>query len=176
MTALFKPSIADLRQLIGAVDSFSTNTSSFSLYPSGIPKGAVTEIAGSGKTQFIARFLAEHPDYKAAWVEESITINPYALFQKHVNLNNILFIEAQKELPWVLSQALQSGCFKALITNVSFVSEKDLRRYQLLSEKSQAHFFLLSESLHKSWVPKLQLDISFEHDLTINEQKTRGVR
>ncbi len=156
---LVKPTIEELRELIGGVHSHSKARSSFSLYPDGFALGSVTELVGAGKTHAIALFLKEHSDFKVAWVESHLTINPYALFQLGVNLENILFIEAQKDLSWCLDQTLQSGCFKVVVAYTKKIQEKDLRRYQLISEKNQSHFFLLSERAHKSWVPQLQLRV-----------------
>jgi hypothetical protein len=171
---LLKPSIDELRQLIGSSESYEKEKSSFSLFSEGFPLGAIVEISGTGKTELVAQFLKEHPDFKIAWVEENISINPYALRQKGVKLNNLLFIEAKKELSWCLAQALNSGCFQAVVTGSSAIgssvavnnlndkkfSEKDLRRFQLLSEKCKSHFFLLSEKPHNSWVPHLQLEVA----------------
>jgi hypothetical protein len=157
--ALVKPTIEELRQLIGSGSIDNKERSSFSLYPKGFQVGSITEICGSGKSQAVAIFLKEHSDYKAAWIEEKITINPYALFQKGVKLENILFIEAQDQMNWCVDQALQSGCFKVLITQDPEIKEKELRRYQLIAEKNHSHFFLLSEKLQSSWVPQLQLKV-----------------
>ena len=176
---LVKPSLDELRQLIGSSESYEKAKSSFSLFSDGFPLGAVIEISGTGKTELVAQFLKEHPDFKIAWVEENISINPYALRQKGVKLNNLLFIEAKKELSWCLTQALNSNCFQAVITGDTKFSEKDLRRFQLLSEKCKSHFFLLSEKPHNSWVPHLQIEVSKsmakqKSDLNIHVLRKRG--
>lgn len=157
---IVKPSIAELRELIGATKHDDRPRHSFSLYPAGFTTGSFIEITGSQRTEFTALFLREHPELKIAWVEDSITINPYALKQKGVCLDNILFVEGKKDTVWCLSQVLSSGCFQAVITENSRFNEKDLRRFQLLSEKAQNHFFLLSASPSASWVPHLQLKVS----------------
>jgi hypothetical protein len=157
---LVKPTIAELRQLIGAVPAETRPRHSFSLYPSGFHTGSFVELTGTSRTEFITLFLRENAELNVAWVEESITINPYAMKQKGVVLDNILFIEAGKNVPWCLSQVLGSGCFQILVTENSRFTEKDLRRFQLLSEKSQSHFFLLSETPTTSWVPNLQLKVA----------------
>lgn len=172
---LVKPSLQELRHLIGAVENQDRERSSFSLFPEGFARGSILELSGPGKTELTALFLREHPEFKVAWIEKELTINPYALLQKGVKTENILFIEAGKELSWCLTQALQSGCFQALITNTAF-EEKDLRRYQLLAERSQAHFFLLSKEIHPSWVPNLQLKIQKKKQgLEIKTLRKRGM-
>jgi hypothetical protein len=173
---LVKPTIEELRELIGGVISDNKERSSFSLYPQGFVTGTIIELIGSGKTQSIALFLNEHPTYKVAWIEDKISINPYALFQMGIKLENILFIEAKKEIIWCLDQAMQSGCFKVLITQTKKISEKDLRRYQLGAEKNHSHFFLLSDSPHASWVPQLQLRINKNKSkITFEVVRKRGL-
>ena len=176
---LVKPSLQELRHLIGAVENLERERSSFSFFQDGFPKGSIIEMSGAGKTELVALFLKEHPEFKVAWIEREMTINPYALFQRGLRTENVLFIEAGNELAWCLNQALQSGCFQVLVTNSitdSISDEKDLRRYQLLAERSQAHFFLLSESLHQSWVPNLQLKIKKKKlGFDIETVKKRGM-
>lgn len=183
---LVKPSLQELRHLIGAVENLERERSSFSFFREGFPKGSIIEMSGPGKTELVALFLKEHPEFKVAWIEREMTINPYALFQKGLKTENVLFIEAGNELAWCLNQALQSGCFQVLVTNSvtnlaktttnSISDEKDLRRYQLLAERSQAHFFLLSENLHQSWVPNLQLKIKKNKlGFDIETIKKRGI-
>ena len=173
---LVKPTLAQLRELIGAVQTQARERHHFSIYPEGLPQGSLIEIAGSGKTEFVALFLKEQPELKTAWVEDSISINPYALRQKGVRLKNILFIEAGREISWCLNQALQSGCFQVVVAESRSFREKDLRRYQLLSEKSNGHFFLLSETLGKSWAPHLQFQVEkLGSQLKIKNSRQRGL-
>ena len=157
---IVKPTIAQLRELIGATKADDRPRHSCSLYPAGFAAGSFIELTGSQRTEFTAQFLSENPELKVAWVEESITINPYALKQKGVCLDNILFVEGKKDLAWCLNQVLGSGCFQIVVTENSRFHEKDLRRFQLLSEKAQNHFFLLSANPTPSWVPHLQLKTS----------------
>ena len=174
---LVKPTIAELRQMIGASENQLQERSQFSLYPEGFSLGSVVEITGRGKTEWLASFLREQPTYKVAWVEKEISINPYALFQKQVDLRNILFIEAKNQIMWCLTQALGSGCFKVMITGDDHLSENEMRRIQLLSEKHQAHFFILGEQSSKTWVPSLKLKIlKSKNQLNVSVIKKRGNR
>lgn len=173
--ALVKPSIAELRELIGAQETPLREKSAFTLMPEGLPKRSLIELTGPGKTEFVATFLREHPDFKVAWVESQITINPYALLQKGVELSNVLFVEGGEDCRWCLTQALQSGCFQAVVAEDRQFVEQDLRRFQLLSEKGRNHFFLLSEKLHQSWVPHLQIEIGRDRDaLRVDVVRRRG--
>ena len=175
MNLLVKPSIQELRELIGGVGSFNKKRRSCSFYEEGFSVGSIVEITGPGKTELVCQFLKENSEIKAAWIENEITVNPYGLFQKGVKLENILFIESKEEEFWCLTQALQSGCFEAVISCGVF-EEKELRRFQLLAESSSSHFFLLSEDLHNSWVPQLQLKVSKKKKgVNVQVARKRGV-
>jgi hypothetical protein len=164
-----------LRQLLDPSDVQGREKTPFSLYPGGFLVGSLVEIVGSGKTEFLTGFLKEHKDFQVAWIEENMSVNPYALFQKGVELKNVLFVETKKEFSWSLSQILQSGCFQAVVTSHKKFIDKDLRRFQLLSERGRCHLFLLSSELHKSWVPNLQLEVMKEEkSLNILTHKKRG--
>lgn len=172
---LVKPTIQELRALIGATQQESRPRNSFSLYPDGFFTGSFIELTGASKTEFVALFLKENPQLKIAWVEETITINPYALRQHKVDLDSVLFIEGGKDIAWCLTQVLGSGCFQAVVTQNPQFSEKDLRRFQLLSEKGQNHFFMLSDNTSPSWVPHLQLKVTKRNsDWNIQTLRKRG--
>lgn len=172
---IVKPTIAELRELIGATKPDDRPRHACSLYPEGFAVGSFVELTGSQRTEFTAQFLSENPELKVAWVEESITINPYALKQKGVCLDHILFIEGKKDLAWCLNQVLGSGCFQIVVTENSRFQEKDLRRFQLLSEKAQNHFFLLSANPTPSWVPHLQLKTrKIDNQWSVQALRKRG--
>jgi hypothetical protein len=176
--ALIKPSLQELRQLVGAlgaVDESQRKKSAFSLFQGGFHLGSFVEIFGAGKTQLISQFLKEHQEFKTLWIETEISINPYGLFQKGVKVQNVLFIEAKKEMNWCLTQGLNSGCFNVTVIHGQTFNEKELRRIQLLNEKNQSHVFLLSEAPHKSWVPQLQLNVTkHKEEITIEIHRQRG--
>lgn len=173
--AFTKPSIAELRQLIGATKHEDRPRHSFSLFPAGFLPGSLIELTGPRRTEFTALFLKENPQLKVAWVEETITINPYALKQKGVSLDNFFFVEGKKDTVWCLNQILGSGCFQVVVAENTHWNEKDLRRFQLLSEKSQNHFFMLSDKSSVSWVPHLQLHIGTnEYGWDIQTLRKRG--
>lgn len=109
---LVRPSIAELRELIGAQEMPVREKSAFSLFPEGFPKRTLIEMAGVGKTELVALFLKEHPEFKVAWVESRITINPYALRQMGVELKNILFVESGEEPVGVLLRYCSRAAFK----------------------------------------------------------------
>lgn len=174
--SLVKPSLAELRQLIGATQWTDRPRQSFSLYPEGFFTGSFIELTGPQRTEFTALFLKENPQMKVAWIEETISINPYALKQKGVDVDAILFIEGKKDITWSLSQVLSSGCFQIVVAENFRFAEKDLRRFQLLSEKTLNHFFLLSPQSSSSWVPHLQLQITkSDNQWDIQTLRKRGM-
>ena len=172
---LVKPSLAELRELMGASAMQARPRHYCSLYPDGFSVGSLVELTGTGKTEFTALFLKENPQLKTAWVEESITINPYALKQRGVNLDSLFFVEGGKETLWSLNQVLSSGCFQVIVCENTRFTEKDLRRFQLLSEKTQNHFFLLSKESSASWVPQIQLKVSkYDKQWDVHTLRKRG--
>ncbi|MGE0207433.1 MAG: hypothetical protein AB7R69_06315 [Candidatus Babeliales bacterium] len=157
MNAL-KPTLVELKQQIGAIEGvLNRPKTNFSLYAEGIPKNCIVEIAGVNKTEFITKFLEEHPKLQTVWIEREISINPYALWQRGVNLDSILFIECKDEPIWSIQQVLKSQVFEAVIlSDIQFI-DSELRKFQLLVEKSCSHLFILTNKLHKSWVPTIQI-------------------
>ncbi len=136
----------------------------FSRCPEGIPRGGITEIAGapgSGKTALAVRFLAEHPELQAAWIEERLTVYPSALPLHGVELARVVFIEAGEHVAWTALQALESGAFQVVVlASAREIPEVPMRRIQLAAEKAQATVFLLSERPQRQgrWAFALELE------------------
>jgi len=126
----------------------------------GLPRGAITQICGAGKTEFVARFLKAHRELKVAWIETPFSIYPSGLFQREVELDRILFIDPGEEFPWALQQVMKSGLFEVVILASPAQDLKMLRQFQLSAEKAHAALVLLSESLSGGWPVALQLQSS----------------
>jgi hypothetical protein len=154
--------IADLRSLIRTVEKPQERERyDFSLLPSGVPRGALIEVTGPGKTESVVSFLSENQALRIAWVEDQMTVYPTAILQRQVPLERVLFIEAGDEIVWAAMQVMRSGLFEAIILSLPrHLDERVLRRLQLESEKSQACVFLLSEKPHKAWPISLQIQVS----------------
>jgi hypothetical protein len=151
-----------LRAQIGAIDT-SQKSESFSSasIQSHIPCGALVEIVGPARTQVMVSILAEQQkatNALALWSESDFSVYPIGLLQKGVNLSRLLFVECDKAATWALGQALQSQIFPIIVAANFNFHEKDLRRFQLMSERSRATTFLLSEKRQPSWVPQLVLE------------------
>jgi hypothetical protein len=150
--------------------SFERATLPASFWAPGIPRGALTAISGRhglGKSGLVARLLAENPTARAAWIEESFTLHPCALVPAGVALDRVLFIEAGSELLWTARQVLETGLFDIVLLlagSSRLIPDPELRRLQLVAEKSSSCVLLLSEETRRSWPITLQLSPPKTHD------------
>ena len=133
---------------------------SFSLLKRGFPKGALTEISGSGKCEFIVQFLAENSKLKVAWIEPSMTIFPLAFPQRNVQLKRLVFVQAGSEVSWATLQILLSQLFQVVVVGSPCKDLKFLRRLQLASEKSQASVIFCVDKPQSLWPLSMQVRIS----------------
>lgn len=176
-------SLAELRALLGDTcvrqESFP-----FSWIPGGIPRGALTEISGtlgSGKSEFLLKFLAENPGVPIAWIEEELTVFPTAFPQRGVGMERVLFVQAGDELAWASRQILRSGLFGIAVISAEHVEENlevTLRRLQLDAEKSRTSVVLLTEQSGKKgkWTFALQLEVTRRDPIEFRVLKgSRGV-
>ncbi len=145
-------SIEQLRELIAFKQGFAQREKfETSLLHAGIPKGAITQIFGYGKTEATVQFLRDNPNERVAWIEVDFELNPVGILQREVNLTRILFTEAGDHLMWAALQALKSQLFSIVVLKTRGLNEKDLRKLQLAAEKSNASVILLSEEFSPSW-------------------------
>lgn len=128
--------LASLRAQIGAID-LSQKTKG----------GALVELVGPTCTQEMVSILVERQkaaaNTLALWCESEFSVYPIGLLQQGVDLSRLLFVEATKDVSWVLGQALQSQLFPTVIAANYQFHEKELRRLQLLSERANTTTFLL---------------------------------
>ncbi len=151
---------------------------SFSRWETGIPKGAITEITGPGKTAFVADFLKERPDERVIWIEESFSLFPLALEQRGVAPEQVLFVdigrENSRELEWTLLQALRSQAFSIAVLYSEFEDSRMLRRIQLATESAHAATLWLRSTPHASQTSALSLRI--ERDPVTDERRPIRLR
>jgi len=126
---------------------------------SGIPLGSITEVTGTGKTEFLTHLLRENTDHRALWVEEYFSVFPPALFQRGVSPEQILFVTAKKEMEWVILNALRSQAFSMVIFDREECDSIFLRRVQLATEKAQAATIWVSSQPQNFWTSSLQLQV-----------------
>jgi hypothetical protein len=153
--------IEELRARLGALESFSSPlpSLSFSRLPQGLPRGALVEITGPGKTENVVRLLADNPSLKAAWLEERFSLLPSAFPQREANLEKIFFVEGGKESAWAARVILRAQLFPLLVYHAPYADERELRRFQLLAERSATTMILLGEKplLERAWPIRLSL-------------------
>lgn len=147
--------LQELKQKIGSIDGstfLEREALSCSYLQRNFPKGKITELVGAGKTEAVCHFLKEHSNKKVLWVESNLNVYPIALFQRGVDLSNVVFVEATTDSAWVIEQALKSQIFSIFVLSEMLWNDLILRRFQLLAEKSKSVVLLLSSQSHKSWV------------------------
>lgn len=173
---LIMTNLAHLRSIPGLLPSVPAPREAlpFSGLKGGVPRGAVIEVCGphgSGKTEFVLKFLSENPKLRVAWIEEQLSVYPCALPQHGVELNRVLFVDGGRELLWCAHQALRSRLFKVVV--VSGFGEArvqgtrdaqrgvELRRLQLAAEQSGSTLILLSEEPTRrgAWPISVQVQV-----------------
>lgn len=140
----------------------------FTLLPSGIPKGAITGICGSGKTEFTLKFLAENPDLKIAWIEDAFSIYPTEFIQKNVDLKRVVFVDARDEVGSTALEVLRAQYFHVVVIYSELCDLKTLRRMQIASEKANASVIWLTNLMQNSWPVGLQVQIHREEGCLIS--------
>jgi len=155
-----RQSIQELRARIGSLERAEKENHSWSMVSGGIPRGGLVEICGHGKTEAVARLLAEHAQAPVAWIEKDFSLLPSALAQRGVPLDKIFFVEAKAECAWAAALVLRSQVFSFVVYNAPFGEEKELRRFQLLAERSRSTMLLLTEEKPSlAWPIALSLEM-----------------
>ncbi len=132
-------------------------TLSCSMVGQGIPRGAITAITGVGKTELAARLIAEHPGLRVAWIEEKLSIFPFALLQRGIGLDRVLFVDAGPELAWSVLQVLKAQIFPVVVVYAECLDLNTLRRVQLAAETANAATIWLTNESQDLWPVSMQL-------------------
>lgn len=182
-----KPSFATLHELKAFIAQKENHLLrqgySCSSLPFLIPQGALVEIAGTSKVEWLISFLGENPSLKTFWTEPEFSLLPTALYQRGLNMDQMLFVEAGSQVFSVVRKVLRSQVFPCVVTPSIFQDEKTLKALQLLAEKSNATVFLLAQALSSAWPISLQFEVhrslshpGFEIFLKRNKTKIAAVR
>jgi len=123
-----------------------------------LPKGAVIELVGPARYEFIADFIRSRSE-PCLWMQKELSFFPTALLQRGVRMDRSVFVEAGGQVDWVLRQVLQSQVFPLVVGEDFGLGERDLRKVQLLAERSGSSFFHLCSDYRPSWVPMLSLHV-----------------
>lgn len=168
------PILEELRARLGVFDThFQRESLPFSRFAPGLPRGALVELTGPGKTSLVAQLLAENAGLRAAWVESRFSLLPSALPQRSVDLEKIFFVEGGKHSAWAAATILRAQLFPILVYNAPYGCERELRRFQLLSERSSTTMILLgSKPLgERAWPIKVSLLVARGRELTLLKGK-----
>lgn len=132
-----------------------------------ISRGIVAELLGDYKVEWLAQFLAQHPELKVFWAERDQSILPTALHQRGVHLSQVTFAILGKDFVQPLRRAIQSQVFSIVIAPHLFPEIKILQAFQLFTEKSNCTLFLLGKDKpSNAWPISLQLQIEKDEDHT----------
>jgi hypothetical protein len=123
----------------------------------GVPRGALIELSGPSRTEWLLQFLKEHPELQVCWLEKKFTLLPTAVEQQSGNLERFLFVETGDDLFTPVRKALRSHVFDVLVFPNDFVHERALKSLQLLTEKAHATCFLLAPQASTAWPISVQL-------------------
>jgi hypothetical protein len=154
--------IDDLREKIGQIQNRQgREILSTTSLPAGVPRGALIELAGPAKIEWLLAFFKEHEKFKIFWIEETLTLLPTAVQQRGVNLERMVFAEAPAtEYFKTVRKALRSQAFEFVVVPSVFVEERFLKALQLLAEKANSSVFLLTSRFHAAWPISVQLRVS----------------
>ena len=173
-----KLKITELRQIIAEKEGrVLRGFLPSSTLASGIPKGAISEIAGTARIEWVAQFLSENPRLNVFWAEKVFSLFPTAFYQRGISLNRFIFAECGDELFASVRKALRSQVFQCVVSPLKFPDEKFLKALQLLTERSNCSLLLLSERIEPRWPICLQVRVNqtagesaFEIDIYKNKR------
>lgn len=167
---LKRPDLTELTRIQGVslAAQLKKETLPFSRIDGGLEKGKITEWVGPlgcGKSELVLQFLKENPETRCAWIEEEFTALPSSFPKQGTGLERFLFIETghikTEDLGWSAAQVLRSGIFQVVVIHSNRLSAIDLRRIQLLAEKSQSCVLVLRESaVAQEWMVQQRWKVS----------------
>jgi hypothetical protein len=129
----------------------------FSPYPSGLLQGGLTHLDGPAGTEALLRLLSEHPGLQAAWVEARLTAYPPGFVQLGVNLACLLFVEAEEQFPWALTELVRSQVFAVVAVASPLPDAMALRRLQLAAERAACAVLLVAPLPESAWPVRARL-------------------
>ena len=146
----------------------------------GIPRGAIIELTGTAKTEWLAHFLSENQEAKVFWIEEKPTLLPTGLIQRGVVDERLCIAHAPENLFKAVRVVLRSQIFSCLVLPSIFEEEIELKALQLLTEKANASTFLMAQEHSSFWPIAVQLKIEHgygdsQFEITVNKYKKPGI-
>lgn len=142
----------------------------FSLCPDGLLRGGLTHLDGPASTEALLRFLSEQAGLQAAWVEARLTAYAPGFVQRGVNLACLLFVEAEEQFPWALTDLVRSRVFGAVAVASPLPDAMALRRLQLAAERAACAVLLVAPLPESAWPVRARLWCGLEAGkLTVEE-------
>jgi hypothetical protein len=147
----------------------------------GIPRGALIELTGDGKNEWIAHFLSEKKEVKVFWIEDKPTLLPTGLIQRGVSDQSLCIAQAADNLFKAVRIAMRSQVFACFVLPAVFTEERELKTLQLLTEKANASTFLIAKEKSSFWPISVQLEIKTGHgntafDISVLKYKKAGIQ
>jgi hypothetical protein len=145
--------------------------------PGGIPRGALVELCGSRKTEWVIQFLCANESVQAFWLEKEQSILPTAIQQRGVNLERLTFGVVEELYPAV-RRVIQSQLFEAVVVPSVFDELRVLKALQLLAEKANTTVFLLAKKPQAAFPISVQLDVKGKGsnlDIAVLKHKAAGL-
>ena len=142
----------------------------------GIPKGAIVELLGPQKTEWLCHFLAENSQTNIFWVEKEQSVLPTALQQRGVDLSRVTFGLFGDDPTIKLRRVVQSQLYPIIVAPNEFSEIRIFKAFQLLTEKSNSVLFLLGKKEPcLAWPITMQLEIHKRgNDFKIEVIKNKG--
>jgi hypothetical protein len=159
-----RETLSQLRQLPGLRAALAAPLPAgrlpFALHEPGLPLGALTHLGGARRTSALLALLAEHPELRAAWVEERVTAYPPALARQGLRLERLLFVQAPPQhYFWALTQVVRSQLFKVVVAASPMRGEGiPLRQLQLACEQAACALIVVGEVEGPAWPVRLWLE------------------
>jgi hypothetical protein len=164
--------LEELRYLLSAKQGFHNREYLHTpLVETGIPRGAITQICGYGKTEAAVQIIRDNPEFKTAWIESEFELNPLGVAQRNVDLTRILFAEAGEHMIWTCHQILKSHLFPIVVLKEAPMDDFLLRKLQLAAERSQTALVILTEQFSSSWPVSLMLKASLPHATIMDDER-----
>jgi hypothetical protein len=167
--------IENLREKIGQIQNRQgREILSTTSLPAGVPRGALIELAGPAKIEWLLAFFKEHEEFRIFWIEEKFTLLPTAVQQRGVSLERMVFAEAPADEYFkTVRKALRSQAFEFIVVPSVFSEERFLKALQLLAERANACVFLLATRFHAAWPISVQLRVS-RTGVSVQKHKNSG--
>jgi hypothetical protein len=153
--------IRELKLLIGGLESPTLRESyPCQNLPCGVPKGAIVELLGPAKTEWLLQFLRENESLRIFWAEREQSVLPTAIHQRGVDLQRITFGILGKDPTIALRRIIQSQLYPVVIAPNQFEELRVFKAFQLLTEKSNSVLFLMGQRApSNAWPISLQMEI-----------------